>query len=47
MIPSGLSELLYEICTNPVRRCFTNLEGLNCEDLLEGMVTELASWLTV
>jgi hypothetical protein len=47
MIPSGLSELLYEICTNPVCRCFTNLEGLNCEDLLEGMVTELASWLTV
>jgi hypothetical protein len=30
-----------EIHTDPVLRCFVNLEGLNCEDMLEGMVLEL------
>jgi hypothetical protein len=35
------------ICTNPVLRCFVNLEGLNYEDLLVGMVHEFTSWLIV
>jgi hypothetical protein len=30
-------------CTNLVLRCFANPEGLNYEDLLVGMVPELAS----
>jgi hypothetical protein len=29
------------IHTDPILRCFVNLEGLNCEDLLEGMVPKL------
>jgi hypothetical protein len=32
---------------NPVLRCFVNPEGLSCEDLLDGIVSELASWLMV
>jgi hypothetical protein len=47
MVPSRLSELLYRISTDPVLRCFSNPEGLNCMDVLEGMVPELMSWLTV
>jgi hypothetical protein len=31
--------------TNPALKCFINLEGLNCRDLLEGMVHEFMSWL--
>jgi hypothetical protein len=34
-----------EIHTNPVVRCFVNREGLNCEDMLEGVVPELANGL--
>jgi hypothetical protein len=45
--PSGLSELWCGIHTAPVLRCFVNSEGLNCEDLLEGVVPELTSWLMV
>jgi hypothetical protein len=41
MVPSGLSELWCEIHTDLVLRCFINSEGLNFEDLLEGMVPEL------
>jgi hypothetical protein len=36
-----------EICTNPVLRCFDNLEGLNCGNLLFSVVPELVSWLMV
>jgi hypothetical protein len=36
-----------EICTNLVLRCFNNLEGLNCGNLLFGVVPELVSWLMV
>jgi hypothetical protein len=42
-----LSELWCRICTNPVLRCFINLKGLNYEDMLEGLVSELMSWLMV
>jgi hypothetical protein len=35
------------ICTDPVLRCFDNLEGLSYGNLLVGMVPELSSWLTV
>jgi hypothetical protein len=31
--------------TDPVLRCFVNLEGLNCGDLLFGVVPKLGSWL--
>jgi hypothetical protein len=27
--------------TDPIVRCFINLEGLNCEDLLEGVILKL------
>jgi hypothetical protein len=47
MVPSRLSELWCEIRTDHVLRCFVNPEGLDCEDLLEGVVPELASWLMV
>jgi hypothetical protein len=43
MVLSRLSELWYRIRTDPVLRCFVNLEGLNCEDLLEGVLPELVS----
>jgi hypothetical protein len=33
----------YGIRTGPILRCFNNLEGLNCEDLLVGLVPELTS----
>jgi hypothetical protein len=36
-----LSELWCGIHTDLILRCFVNLEGLNCDDLLEGMVPEL------
>jgi hypothetical protein len=32
-----------EISTNAVLTCFVNSEGLGCEDLLDGVVPELAS----
>jgi hypothetical protein len=38
MVLSGLSELWCGIRTGPVLKCFVNLEGLNYEDLLEGVV---------
>jgi hypothetical protein len=34
-------------CTDPIIRCFNNLEGLNYGDLLVGVVPEFLSWLTV
>jgi hypothetical protein len=34
-------------CTDPVLRCFVNPKGLNCGDLLVGVVLELMSWLTI
>jgi hypothetical protein len=36
-----------EIYTNPILRCFVNPEGLSYEDLLDGVVFELVSWLKV
>jgi hypothetical protein len=47
MVPSGLSELWCGSHIDPVLMFFANLEALNYEDLLEGMVLELASWLMV
>jgi hypothetical protein len=41
MVPSELSELWCGIHTDLVLRCFINQEGLNYEDLLEGVVPEL------
>jgi hypothetical protein len=35
------------ICTDPVLRCFDNLEGLSYENLLIDVVSELLNWLTV
>jgi hypothetical protein len=35
------------VCTDPIRRCFNNPEGLNCGYLLVGVVLEFVSWLTV
>jgi hypothetical protein len=32
---------------DPVLKCFDNSAGLNCEDLLVGIVLELASSLTL
>jgi hypothetical protein len=29
------------VSTDLILRCFTNPEGLNCEDLLEGIILEL------
>jgi hypothetical protein len=48
MVLSRLSELWCEIHTDHVLRCFITPEGLNCEDLLEGVVPkrgELANGL--
>jgi hypothetical protein len=36
-----------DICTDPVLECVNNPEGLNYGDLLDGVVPELTSWLTV
>jgi hypothetical protein len=47
MVLSGLSDLWCGICTDPVLICFINPELLKCEDLLEGVVSELTSRLTV
>jgi hypothetical protein len=33
------------ICTDPILRCFNNLEGLSCGDLLVGVGLELANSL--
>jgi hypothetical protein len=35
------------IFTNPVLRCFNNLEGMSYGDLLDSVVPKLVSWLTV
>jgi hypothetical protein len=35
------------ICTNPVLRCFDNLEWLRYGDLLVGVVPKLTSCLTI
>jgi hypothetical protein len=42
-----MPELWCRIRTDPVLRCIVNLEGLNYEDLLEGIVPELMRWLMV
>jgi hypothetical protein len=34
-----------DICTDPILRCFDNLEGLSCGNLLVGVVLELANSL--
>jgi hypothetical protein len=47
MVQSGLSELWFGIRTDSILRCFANPKGLNCQDLLEGVVPELAGWLIV
>jgi hypothetical protein len=44
MISSGLPELWCGIHTDPILRCLVNPEGLNCEDLLDGVVPKFASW---
>jgi hypothetical protein len=46
-VPSGLLELWCGIRIDPILRCFANPERLNCEDLLQGIVPKLVSWLTV
>jgi hypothetical protein len=43
---SGMSKLWCRVHIDPVLRCFANPEGLNYDDLLEGVVPELASWIT-
>jgi hypothetical protein len=35
------------IHTDPVLRCFDNLERMNYGEFLVGLVPELSSWLTV
>jgi hypothetical protein len=35
------------MCTNPILRCFDNLEGLNNGDFLVSAVLEFMSWLMV
>jgi hypothetical protein len=35
------------VSTNDVLRCFANPNGLNCEDLLEGIIPKPVSWLTL
>jgi hypothetical protein len=47
MVLSRLLELWCRIHIDPILMCFVNPEGLTYEDLLEGMVPELVSWLTV
>jgi hypothetical protein len=34
-----------KICTDPILKCFVNLEGLSCRDLIVGILPELMSWL--
>jgi hypothetical protein len=33
--------------TDPILSCFNNTKGLNCGDLLVGIVLEFLSWLTI
>jgi hypothetical protein len=50
MKPHNFIQVVRKWCsvrTDPVLRCFNNLEGLNNGDLLVGIVTEFSSWLTV
>jgi hypothetical protein len=50
MKPHGSVRVVRMWCdelTNPVLRCFVNLEGLNYGNLLVGVVHELVSWLVV
>jgi hypothetical protein len=50
MKPHGSAQVVRIWCgihTNHVHKCFDNLEGLNCGNLVVGMVPELSSWLTV
>jgi hypothetical protein len=35
------------VSTDPVLRCFDNPEGLNCGDLLVGIIPKFMRWLTV
>jgi hypothetical protein len=46
MKPHGSIWVVRMLCdkrTNPVQRCFVNLEWLNCGDLVVGMVHEFIS----
>jgi hypothetical protein len=48
MKPHGSIEVVRKWCskrTDPVLRCFDNPDGLNCGDLLVGIVPELANSL--
>jgi hypothetical protein len=50
MKPHGFVRVVRMWCgirTDTVLRCFDNPEGLNCGDMLVGMVPELSSSLTV
>jgi hypothetical protein len=50
MRPHGSIWVVRKWCgmrTDPILRCFDNPEGLNCGDLLVGIVPVFPSWLTV
>jgi hypothetical protein len=50
MKPYGPIRAIRKWCskhTNPVLRCFSNMEGLNYRDLLVGVVPKLSIWLMV
>jgi hypothetical protein len=50
MKPRGYVRVVKMWCrirTDSILRCFDNLEGLNCGNLIVSMVPELLSWLTV
>jgi hypothetical protein len=42
-----IARMWYAERTYPVLMCLVNPDGLNCRDLLVGVVLELTSWLTV
>jgi hypothetical protein len=35
------------MCTDPILRCFNNLEGLSYRDLIGSVVPKISSWLIV
>jgi hypothetical protein len=50
MKPQGSIQVVGTWCgmrTDPILKCYDNLEGLNCRDLLVGIVPKLLRWLTV
>jgi hypothetical protein len=47
MVLSELLECGAAFCTDPILKCFNNSEELNSGDLLDSVVPELVSWLTV